>query len=130
MVNRVVVARSDGRGGLRIPVYHSKSLVGKTIMIGKKRLTVTTDGRVNIPKKVMDEYGTRVKDGRMAIAIDIGFRGVAGGAPDIGGYVNKLDPAKNWQDVVTGDAVDYTELDLSKSALVPTDGREYYTSGD
>ena len=66
----IVVARKDGRGGIKPFGTYSKRQKGAKVEIGKKQYKVTSDGRVNIPKKVMNELGIMGNDGRMRVAID------------------------------------------------------------
>ena len=128
MVNRIVVSRADGRGGLRIPVQHPKDLAGARFSIAGKALTITTDGRVNIPKSIMEKYGSRLPDGRYALAVDVGYR-YTDDELRVGAYINKdlLPPA----DVKTGDTFSYRNIDIDNEVINPTtDGTEYYTAGD
>ena len=67
----IVVARNDGRGGIKPFGTYSKQQAGAKVYIGEKSYTVTKDGRVNIPKSIMDK-GIKGSDGRMRISI--GFR--------------------------------------------------------
>lgn len=66
----IVVARKDGRGGIKPFGKYGKRQKGATVEIGNKKYKVTTDGRVNIPKKIMDEWGITGTDERKRIAID------------------------------------------------------------
>ena len=72
----IVVARKDGRGGIEPFGTFSKAQAGAKVQIGDKSYTVTKDGRVNIPKFIMDT-GIKGTDGRMRLAI--GFRTEKGG---------------------------------------------------
>lgn len=127
MVNRIVVSRADGRGGLRIPVQHSKDFSGKRFVIAGKALTITTDGRVNIPKSVMEKYGSRMPDGRYALAVDVGFRYDADELR-VGGYINELGKVKT--DYKTGDTITYSDVIDNEVINPTTDDTEYYTVGD
>ena len=89
----------DGRGGLRIPAAHSKDFAGERLNIGGRSVGITTDGRANIPRKIMEEYGTRLPDGRYALAVDVGYR-YTDGKLQIGGYINQGAAAP--EDVQTG----------------------------
>lgn len=66
----IVVARKDGRGGMRPFGKYGKDQAGAMVDMGGKKYKVTKDGRVNIPKKIMKEWGIKGEDGRMRIAID------------------------------------------------------------
>ena len=127
MVNRIVVSRADGRGGLRIPVQHSKDFAGKRFSIAGKALTITTDGRVNIPKSVMEKYGSRMPDGRYALAVDVGYRH-DDGRLKVGGYINELGKVET--NYKTGDTISYSDVIDNEVINPTTDDTEYYTVGD
>lgn len=127
MVNRIVVSRADGRGGLRIPVSHPRDFTGERFAIAGKSYTITSDGRVNIPKSVMQKYGSRMANGRYALAVDIGFRYDADELR-VGGYINDLGEVKT--DYKTGDTITYSDVIDNEVINPTTDGTEYYTSGD
>lgn len=63
----IVVARADGRGGIKPFGTFGKKQKGFTVSIGNRRYKVTSDGRVNIPKKIMNEMGINNADGRKVI---------------------------------------------------------------
>ena len=128
MVVRWVIARSDGRGGLRIPVKNPKDFAFESFHIGNRVVSITTDGRANIPKKIMEEHGVRLPDGRYALAVDVGYR-YTEGSLEVGGYINE--GVKAPKDVKTGDTVSYSDIDQLSVVISPTtDGTEYYTAGD
>lgn len=127
MVVRWVIARGDGRGGLRIPSTHSRDFAGERLDIGGRSVGITTDGRANIPRKIMEEYGTRLPDGRYAIAVDVGYR-YTDGKLRTGAYINQGAAAP--EDVQTGDTISYAHV-FDTGVITPTtDGTEYYTAGD
>lgn len=66
----IVTARKDGRGGIKPFGNYGKTQAGAMVDIGGKKYKVTKDGRVNIPKKIMNNWGIKGKDGRMRIAVD------------------------------------------------------------
>lgn len=66
----IVRARKDGRGGMRPFGKYGKAQAGAMVDIGGKKYKVTKDGRVSIPKKIMNNWGIKGNDGRMRIAID------------------------------------------------------------
>ena len=127
MVVRWVISRGDGRGGLRIPAAHSKDFAGERLNIGGRSVGITTDGRANIPRKIMEEYGTRLPDGRYALAVDVGYR-YTDGKLQIGGYINQGAAAP--EDVQTGDTISYAHVFDTGVISPTTDGTEYYTAGD
>ena len=123
-MNRVVVARSDGRGGLRIPVPKSHRESGNYLHIAGKKYKITTDGRVNIPKSIMDAYGTTNSDGRKVLSLDIGYRH-DDDQLKTGAYINELKHPEGYK---TGDTVQDAEYDLDDFVIHPeTDAIEYYT---
>ena len=72
----IITADKKGRGHARPCNYgrmkegHRYAGPGAMVDIGGKKRKVTSDGRVNIPKKVMGEWGIKGNDGRMRIAIN------------------------------------------------------------
>lgn len=70
MPELIVTARADGRGGIKPFGKYGKKQAGAMVQIGDKKYKVTKDGRVNIPKRVMNNYGVTGKDGRKRIAIN------------------------------------------------------------
>ena len=128
MVVRWVIARSDGRGGLRIPVKNPSDFAFGALDIGGRSVTITTDGRANIPKKIMEEQGVRLPDGRYALAVDVGYR-YTDDKLRVGAYINE--GVKAPKDVKTSDTVSYSDIDPLSVVISPTtDGTEYYTAGD
>jgi len=127
MVVRWVISRGDGRGGLRIPAAHPRDFAGERLNIGWSSVGITTDGRANIPRKIMEKYGTLLPDGRYALAIDVGYR-YTDGKLQIGGYINQGAVAP--EDVQTGDTISYANVFDTGVISPTTDGTEYYTAGD
>ena len=127
MVNRIVVSRADGRGGLRIPAKHPKDLAGARFAIAGETFAITSDGRVNIPKSIMEKYGSRLPDGRYALAVDVGYR-YDEGEFRVGGYINELGKVEtNYE---TGDTISYSDVIDNEVINPTTDDTEYYTIGD
>ena len=65
--HRIARARSDGRGGITpfgLTGKDARKLAGRPVHVGDRELTVGRDGRVNIPKDIMDTYGVVGDDGR------------------------------------------------------------------
>ncbi|MFA5744508.1 MAG: hypothetical protein WC936_06870 [Candidatus Nanoarchaeia archaeon] len=127
MVVRWVIARGDGRGGLRIPAAHSRDFAGERLDIGGRSVGITTDGRANISRKIMEEYGTLLPDGRYALAVDVGYR-YTDEKLRIGGYINQGAVAPDG--VQTGDTISYAHVFDTGVISPTTDGTEYYTAGD
>jgi len=72
MTHYIVRARSDGRAGM--PMFglsgpRAKSFAGQTVHIGDRKVTVGRDGRINIPKDIMETYGVVGDDGRKRLNI-------------------------------------------------------------
>ncbi len=70
MVKQVVRALSDGRGAARPFGTFSKAQYGEHVYVGDRSIPVAKDGRLIIPKSIMEEYGTPGPDGRNRIVID------------------------------------------------------------
>lgn len=64
----IVTAKKDGRGMIAPFGTFGKPQAGANVTIGEKSYKVTKDGRVNIPKKIM-ETGIKGDDGKYRISI-------------------------------------------------------------
>jgi len=78
MTHYIVRARSDGRAGM--PMFglsgpRAKSFAGQTVHIGDRKVTVGRDGRINIPKDIMETYGVVGDDGRRRLSINFASDG-------------------------------------------------------
>jgi hypothetical protein len=62
-----VVADSAGRGHIKMFGSFGPEQRGETVLIGGKTYSVTSDGRVSIPKSVMNAYGVNNENGRKTI---------------------------------------------------------------
>lgn len=62
----VVTARKDGRGLVR-PFVDGEKHTGEPFYIGGRALKVTKDGRVYIPKSIMEEFGTLINGSRKLV---------------------------------------------------------------
>jgi hypothetical protein len=100
-VRQIVVARNDGRGGVHPFGTYKKGQAGYTVAIGDKKYTVGKDGRLNIPKKVMDEYGIIGKGGRRTIEIVFAWHGEGGALADVGATI--ATPHPDMKNAETGD---------------------------
>lgn len=125
MGSYIVRARIDGRGGGRvfglIPKL-SKHFIGKMFRIGDTDIPVTTDGRINIPKEIMDRHGILGVDGRKRITITYSSNTNREGDMTYGAFVNKpLSKDKNrdnnWRTV--------TLRKKTKRGLKPKDSPDY-----
>lgn len=86
-----VVARSDGRGGIvpfgfKAGSKEAKAFAGSYFHIGEgiKPIKITSDGRINIPKSVMDSIGIKNSDGKQVINIQFSTKAISKEARDSG----------------------------------------------
>lgn len=68
--NLIVRSKSDGRG--QVQVFKSNSKHPDTFLLNGLELAVTKRGQINIPKRIMQELGTRNKDGTYNILLNVG----------------------------------------------------------
>ena len=72
MTHYTIRARSDGRAGMSmfgLPRKDAMKFAGETVYIGDRKVAVGRDGRINIPKDIMDTYGVTGDDGRKRLNI-------------------------------------------------------------
>lgn len=62
-----IVADGAGRGHIKMFGSFGSEQRGESVWIGGKSYTVTSDGRVSIPKSVMNAYGVDNENGRKTI---------------------------------------------------------------
>ena len=70
MTHYIVRARADGRAGMPmfgLSTKQAKSFAGQKVHIGHRVLTVGRDGRINIPRDIMNTYGVKGADGRQRV---------------------------------------------------------------
>ena len=124
MTRFIVVARSDGRGGFRPFGSYTGAQRGATVSIGDRRYKVGVDGRVSIPKAIMEQYGVRGDDGRIRIAIEFASKPGIDGWGEIAAVVSR--PAPLDRNAPTGSlAGKISVFDPRFSALEPYDSGEY-----
>jgi len=130
MSRHIVRERSDGRGGMRPFGTYGKKQAGGTVQIGAKKYKITKDGRVNIPKKIIKEYGVKGKDGRLRIEINFSSKKGVSGWLDLAATVSR--PHSVSKDLGTGVkpmytplAVDYGELGYEDDMLLPDTEDDY-----
>jgi len=124
----IVRARTDGRGGVKPFGTFSKHQAGAMVQMGNREYKVTKDGRVNIPKKIMDKYGVSGKDGRKRIAINFSTKPSTKKAPhwkSVAAVIAKPDIKS--KDLKTNNAPVYTryikpEFDISEELIPETEG--------
>lgn len=120
----IVEARTDGRGGARpfgLSAAQSKHFAGTFFQIGDKNIKVTTDGRINIPKKIMKEWGTTGDNGRQRISVQYKSIGGKKGSKHTGQYYSAVVPLlKSNRNLKTGmKVVKFRERKRGK--LMPAD---------
>ena len=72
MTHYTIRARSDGRAGMSmfgLPKKDAMKFAGETVYIGDRKVAVGRDGRINIPKDIMETYGVTGDDGRKRLNI-------------------------------------------------------------
>lgn len=122
----IVVARKDGRGGIKPFGSYGKRQAGATVEIGNNTYKVGKDGRVNIPKKIMDKFGENNKDGRKVI--QVGFRTEKIGKPDYWKNVKAQinEPAKDSLKGKTGEVTIKYKPVKKANVLNPKDAPDFY----
>ncbi len=121
----IVRARSDGRAGM--PMFglsgsHAKWFTGQKVHIGDREVTVGRDGRINIPKDIMETYGVVGDDGRRRLSINF----ASDGQGNLGVLV--YTPPPHQKDAQTGDlARPYRvpDIDDDEHILEPSDGPDF-----
>lgn len=121
MSTYIVRARSDGRGGMKPFGSYSKAQKGAYVTIGDTKIQVTSDGRVNIPKSVMDKYGTVGSDGRKRIGITFSSSGGKEGWKNVKALVYK--PPERAKDQKQGSIL--TQPPAAGGVLKPSDGQDF-----
>ena len=120
-VRLMVTARSDGRGGIRPFGTYGKAQAGYSVQVGHQTLQVGRDGRVNIPKAVMERYGVLGDDGRRRIEVVFAWHRQGADVPDVGATV--ATPTYEMRNAKTGDtARGFAE---ETNLLEPEDSRDY-----
>ena len=124
MARFVVSARSDGRGGFRPFGSYGASQAGATVSIGDNRYKVGVDGRVNIPKSIMEQYGVRGDDGRMRVNVEFATQAGADGWSEVGAVISR--PSILDKNSATGALAGRISVsDPTFSALEPYDSGDY-----
>jgi hypothetical protein len=117
----VVAARSDGRGGFRPFGTFTGRQKGTEVQIGNRNYKVAVDGRVNIPKKVMNQLGVMGDDGRMRVTIEFASAPSSMDIDAIGAVVSSV--PTEMRNAMTGDILPKTML--PDSVLEPADAGDY-----
>ena len=131
----IVRARKDGRGGFRPFGTFTKRQAGAKVDINGKKYKVTKDGRVNIPKKIMEKYGVKGDDNRKRIAISFSTQRASKKRPvhwkEVGAIVSN--PGVKSKNLNTGDLPQYEysqlldDMDFSDD-LLPESDQDYIWS--
>ena len=100
----VVVAREDGRGGFRPFGTYNVGQAGAYVNIGDREYKVGVDGRVNIPKRIMETYGVTGTDGRSRVTIEFASKAGPDGWGEVAAAIGK--PPDAFSEALTGDIVD------------------------
>ena len=125
MVRFLVVARSDGRGGFRPFGTYTASQAGADVTIGDGTYKVGKDGRVNIPRAVMEAVGIKGDDGRNRVVIEFSSAPESGGK-QLAAAVSK--PPESLRNAKTGDAGKVPDIDpvtLEDYVIEPRDSGDY-----
>ena len=125
MTHYIVRARSDGRAGMPmfgLSTKQAKSFAGQKVHIGDRELTVGRDGRINIPRDIMNTYGVKGADGRQRLSINF--------ASDSDGKLGVLayTPPLHQMDAGTGDVTrPYKGLDVDDDEVIlePSDAPDF-----
>lgn len=117
----IVKARSDGRGGIKPFNTYTKAQKGAYVTIGDTKIKVTSDGRLNIPKSVMDKYGITGDDGRKRIGITFTTGGGKEGWKDVKALV--LKPQEKDKNGKQGTTI--KKAGSQGGVLKPVDGSDY-----
>ena len=125
MTHYIVRARSDGRAGMPmfgLSTKQAKSFAGQKVHIGDRELTVGRDGRINIPRDIMNKYGVKGADGRQRLSITF--------ASDSDGNLGVLayTPPLHQMDARTGDVTrPYKGLDVDDDEVIlePSDAPDF-----
>lgn len=118
----VVVARSDGRGGIRPFGTFRKEQSGAKVAIGEKQYTVTKDGRVNIPASIFKQYGEKGNDGKLRISIGFSSEKGIDGWKFVSAVIVR--PSEHDRNAMTGDKIRKFREDREKD-LIPKDIPDY-----
>jgi len=109
----IVVQRTDGRGGIKPFGTYGKEQAGAKVYIGERELTVTKDGRVNIPKSIMKQ-GIQGTDGRYRLEISFRTNPGIDHWKQVQGKVQK--PFVENKDAETGTKATYKEITKAESS--------------
>lgn len=123
MVRIVVRARADGRGGFSPFRTHPSAHAGEEVAIGNHFVKVSSDGRVNIPKALMEQVGTRGEDGRYRVVVETGARTDPDRGQHYGLYVTSV-PA-GYENAPSGTVIP-ERIEFVGDVIHPSDTKEYY----
>lgn len=115
----IVTQRIDGRGGIKPFGTFKGGQQGAGVMIGDKTYKVTSDGRVNIPKSIMDKFGVEGSDGRKRVTIHFSAGKGKEGWKDVSAAIKK--PVDDDRDKRTGAVVTKHRVGVDRNVLKPKD---------
>lgn len=123
MARIVVRARSDGRGGFIPFRTHSSAHAGEYVVVGGQPVKVSADGRVNIPKALMEKVGVKGEDGRYRVAVEAGARYDKERGKHYGLFLST--PPAGYENASTGVVIP-DEISFVGDVILPSDTVEYY----
>ena len=128
MPEMIVVARKDGRGGIKPFGKYGKKQAGAMVDMGGKKYKVTKDGRVNIPKKIMEKYGITGDNGRKRISINFSSTSGKKGWKQVAAVISEPDIAS--KDLKTGarPLIEHPETFEPTDELLPESDADYIWS--
>lgn len=119
----IVTARADGRGGFKPFGTFSKKQAGAFVTMGDRQYKVTKDGRVNVPKSIMDKFGVTGDDGRKRITMQFTTAKGKEGWKDVKAAIKK--PVDDDKNASTGKVAVKHRVGKDREALVPKDSGDY-----
>lgn len=121
----IAVSRIDGRAGARVfglKPSMAKQFKGTLFRVGDALIPVQSDGRINIPKDVMNAIGTTGTDGRKRVTITYTSATERDGTRKFSAFINK--PLAKDKNRKTGWKVTKPRQ-KTKRGLKPSDSGDY-----
>jgi len=125
VVRFVVVARSDGRGGFRPFGTYTGSQAGAKVSIGDGTYKVGQDGRVSIPRSVMESIGIKGDDGRYRVVVEFSSAPGSGGKQLAAAVSKPPDSLRNGKTGDIGRVRDIHPVTLEDYVIEPHDSGDY-----
>lgn len=118
----IAVERSDGRAGIRPFGEYGSKQFGAMVTIGNKQYKVTKDGRVNIPKAIVQKFGVKGSDGKKRLSLTFSRDKGEDGWKNVSAVVFRPKPGdKNKK---TGEHITSKISPKKKDRLAPEDQHE------